>query len=146
MSVLDHARLIIYRVNQKGLEIFLLKPEAPKGEKWRIPETVLKNKRGPNVMMDQDIVIHLDPVENEDGNMQNAVALEADWHEIPSVRAIIKEDVKIVKTTIKEHIPDLEQGTYVAVKECFKKMMPHEYKMIKELKDILIDRNQSKYI
>jgi len=138
MSVFDHARIIIYRVNKKGLEVFLLESKDESDNKWQIPEAIVKERKAPS----SDQFIELEPVENADGNVQHAVAMEADWHEIPSVRKIIKQDVRIVKDTIK----DLEKGTYVAVKECVKNLLPHEYAMIKELKDILIDRNQAKYI
>jgi len=138
MSVLDHARIIIYRVNKKGLEVFLLKAEDEGDDKWHIPEAIVKQRKSNRF----DEIIELEPIENMQGDMQPVVAMEADWHEIPSVRAIIKEDVRIVKDTIKT----LEKGSYVAVKECIKNLMPDEYAMVKELKDILIDRNQAKYI
>lgn len=139
MSVFDHARIIIYRVNKKGLEVFLFKPEQEGDEKWHIPEAIVKQRREPSNLGN---IIELEPIEDAQGDVQQVVAMEADWHEIPSVRAIIKEDVRIVKNTIK----NLENGTYVAVKECVKNLLPHEYAMVKELKDILIDRNQAKYI
>ncbi len=138
MSVFDHARLVIYRINRKGLEVFLLKSKAEGDEKWSIPEGILKYKKNQEL-------IELEPFEDENGKMQQIIAMEADWHEIPSVRAIIKEDVHIIKTTIKENLP-LEQGTYVVAKEAFKKVLPNEYKALKELKDILFDRNSTKYI
>ena len=141
-SVFDQVRLLIYRVNKKGLEVFLIKPED--NDNWSIPETLLKYKKADQ--LNKGDVIELDPIQNIDGETQQAIALEADWHEIPSVRAIIKDDIKIVKNQIKQRIPELEDGTYVAVKETFKKVLPEEYKLIKELKDILIERNQSKYI
>ncbi len=143
-SVFDQVRLLIYRVNKKGLEVFLIKPEDRDDTNWSIPETLLKYKKADQ--LNEGDFIQLDPFENTDGETQHAIALEADWHEIPSVRAIIKDDIKIVKSQIKQRIPELEDGTYVAVKETFKKVLPEEYKLIKELKDILIERNQSKYI
>lgn len=137
MSVLDHARLVIYRINQKGLEIFLVKGEDTKN--WQIPAGQLIP--GTN----DEKAIELDPVENGD-ELHRAMAIECEWHEIPSVRAMIKEDVRIVKAQIKERIPELEKGTFFAVKEAFKKVLPHEYTMLKELKDVISDRNQTKYI
>lgn len=142
MSVLDQVRLVIYRVNRKGLEVFLLKSKAIDEEKWSIPAGVLKYQKP----LGEESTIELEPTENEEGYVQQALAMEADWHEIPSIRAVIKEDVRIVKDTIKEKLPELEEGTFVAVKEAFKKVLPHEYKMIKELKDIIVDRNQTKYV
>ncbi len=135
MRVFDNARIVIYRINRKGLEVFLLKEKAEGEDKWRIPEGILKYKK--------EDLIELDELELEDGQTHQAIAMEADWHEIPSVRAIIKEDVRIVKDTIKT---GMEQGTYVSVKEAFKKVLPHEYKWLKELKDVVLDRNQANSI
>ncbi|MBK8280947.1 MAG: hypothetical protein IPK94_12740 [Saprospiraceae bacterium] len=70
------------------------------------------------------------------------LAIEADWHDMPSIRGLIKHDLKMVEGKIQE----LEHGTYVAAKEAFKKVLPHEYAVIKELKDILFDRNLIKNI
>ncbi len=139
MSVLNHARVIIYRINKKGLEIFLVKDG---NDSWQIPQGMIKKSMQ---LPDQDKLIELDPSEC-DGEFCNAYAIECDWHEIPSVRAIIKEDVKIVKDQIKARIPNLEQGTYFAVKEAFKQVMPNEYSFLKELKDVIIEKNQAKYI
>lgn len=88
----------------------------------------------------------MDPVQAADGNMVQTFAIEGDWHDIPSIRGLIRHDVKLVKDKIKNMVPDLEQGTFFAVKEAFKKVMPDEYSALKELKEILIDRNLAKYI
>jgi hypothetical protein len=54
---------------------------------------------------------------------------------------MLRHDVKLVKAIVKENLPGSEKGTYFAIKEAFKKVMPHEYGALKELKDILFDRN-----
>ncbi len=143
MNVLDQVRLVIYRVNKKGLEIFLVNNGQ---EEWSIPKGKLSENKVQPYWTKEENCIHLDPVECSDGQKRRAVAIEGDWHEIPSIRGIIKQDVKIVKSQIKQRIPELEQGTYFAVKEAVKKVIPEEYKALKELKDILIDRNQAKYV
>ena len=144
MKVLDCARVIIYRINQKGLEIFLVNTQAEGQDEWGIPQGNLASQDTDNLSKEER-VIELDPVKEGDATHQ-ALAIECDWHEIPSVRAMIKQDVRIVKDQIKQHFPELEQGTFFAVKEAFKKVLPHEYAMLKELKEVLVDRNQSKYI
>ncbi len=145
MNVFDCARVIIYRINQKGLEIFLVKSDQnPEAANWQIPQGNLEPQHA-DQLNSTERYIELDPVTHED-QLHPAVAIECDWHEIPSIRAMVKEDVRIVKHQIKQHIPALEQGTFFAVKEAFKQVLPHEYAMLKELKDILIDRNQAKYI
>jgi predicted NUDIX family NTP pyrophosphohydrolase len=144
MKVLDCARVIIYRINQKGLEIFLVNTQKEGQDEWGIPQGNLPSQHTDSLTQEER-VIELEPVK-EGESLHQALAIECDWHEIPSVRAMIKEDVKIVKNQIKLHFPELEQGTFFAVKEAFKKVLPHEYAMLKELKDVLVDRNQSKYI
>lgn len=144
MSVLDCARLVIYRINQKGLEIFLVQGEEQSEKNWQIPQGRLPLDRADGITA-PDRMIHLDPISNGD-ELHRGMAIECDWHEIPSVRAIIKQDVQIVKDQLKQRIPELEQGTFFAVKEAFKKVLPHEYAMLKELKEVLTDRNQAKYI
>lgn len=140
MSVFDQVRLVIYRVNQKGLEVFLI--NNPEGkEKWTLPAGVL-----PGIQSEDKNHIQLEMVEGSDGMQHSALAIESDWHEIPSIRELIKTDVKIVKAELKQRIPELEQGSFVVVKEAFKKVLPHEYAMLKELKDIIRERNSIKYI
>lgn len=140
MSVFDQVRLVIYRVNKRGLEVFLINNPEHK-EQWTLPAGILPALKEANEQH-----IHLEKVLGEDGQMCNGLAIEGDWHEIPSIRKLIKDDVKIVKAEIKNRIPELEQGSFVAVKEAFKRVMPHEYTMLKELKDIIRDRNSIKYI
>ena len=139
MSVFDYARVVIYRVNKKGLEIFLVNTKDGNQENWTIPQGKI-NEENASIKF-----IALEPM-NQDGEMTSAFAVEGDWHDIPSIRAMLKEDVRIVKDEIKRRIPDLEQGTFFAVKEAIRKVVPNEYAVLKELKDILLDRNQAKYI
>ena len=59
---------------------------------------------------------------------------------------MIKEDAHFMKNTIKQMIPDLEQrGSYFAIKEAFKKVLPNQYEFLKELKDIIRDKNSSNF-
>jgi hypothetical protein len=144
MSVLDCVRVLIYRVHEKGLEIFLINNEMVEDpEVWNLPEGFhgqLKNSlmdRGRNT-------IELEPSSNEDGSSTKTIAVEGDWHDIPSIRGMLKHDMKLAKKIMKERLPGSEKGGYFAVKECFKKVMPHEYEAIKELKEIISDRNSIK--
>jgi hypothetical protein len=138
MSVLDLARVIIYRFHEKGLEIFLINNEMDKDAGiWRIPEGFAQQLED-----DTNIkVIDLDPTYTEEGKTIRNLAIEGDWHDIPSIRGMIKYDIKLVKSVVRESLPGSEKGTYFAVKEAFKKVLPHEYKALKELKDVLFDRN-----
>ena len=143
MNILDQARVIVYRVNKKGLEIFLLNHED--GKHMQLPKGQLYSSSN-HPLIKSDKMIELEPIHHQDGQVQRALAVEGDWHDIPSIRGIIKDDVRIVKNQIKQRFPELEQGTFIAVKEAFKRVMPEEYACLKELKDIMLDRNQAKYI
>ena len=142
MSVFDQARVLIYRINKKGLEVFLQMDKSDSENKYKVPDALLKYKKAK--LIDQDFIA-LDPI-SIDGDEQSICAVEADWHEIPSVKAIIKQDIKIVKDIVKHTIYELDDCVFVNMKEAAKKVMPQEYAALKELKDILLEKNQSKYI
>jgi hypothetical protein len=85
--------------------------------------------------------ICLEDCVDENGRSIRILAVEGDYHDIPSIRRLIRSDVELVKDKLKEIVPEIENGVYVAVKEAFKNTLPHEYAALKELKDIIIDRN-----
>ena len=134
MTVLDSVRIIVYRVNAKGLEILLMNEGLEQDpDIWGIPKYEL--------LTNTDQMIWLEDTQSKTGERIRSVAIEADWHEIPSIRGIIKHDVKLVKSKIKSLFPQMENGTYFTIKEAVKKVLPEEYKALKELKDIILDRN-----
>ena len=134
MSVLDKVRLIIYRCHEKGLEVLLVNTDLDE-ESWRIPfEEIAKY----NEPVFHEEAISLNPIRLEDGSMMMAVAVEGDWHDIPSIRKLVKGDIDIVGEKVK-YIA--EKGAYFAFKEAFKKVLPNEYDMLHELKEILTARN-----
>jgi hypothetical protein len=139
MSVLDLARVIIYRFHEKGLEIFLINNDMETDQDiWQIPQGLSETIREKGHLKN---IIDLDVTVDENGRSIKTLAIEGDWHDIPSIRGMLKHDVKLVKAIVKENLPGSEKGAYFAVKEAFKKVMPHEYKALKELKDVLFDRN-----
>lgn len=139
MSVLDLARVIIYRFHEKGLEIFLINNDMDTDKDiWQIPQGLSESIREKGHLKN---IIDLDVTVDENGRTIKTLAIEGDWHDIPSIRGMLKHDVKLVKAIVKENLPGSEKGAYFAVKEAFKKVMPHEYKALKELKDVLFDRN-----
>ena len=139
MSVLDLARIIIYRFHEKGLEIFLINNEMKQdNDIWKIPQG-LTHQLKEDALLKNDI--DLDETEDEHGRTIKTFAIEGDWHDIPSIRGMLKHDVKLVKSIVKENLPGSEKGAYFAIKEAVRKVMPQEYKAIKELKEILFDRN-----
>lgn len=130
MSVLDSIRLIIYRFHEKGLEVFMIDQEEVC---CCLPAKYLLDDQ-------KNRLIELEPVD-VDGKQLTTFAIEGDWHEIPSIRQLIKQDVKVVADKVLEKTSDMERGTYIAIKEAIRQSMPHEYALLKELKDILLDRN-----
>ena len=140
MEIHKSASLFIYRIREKGLEIFLER----NGDSWQIPQQVIDaNDAIPEE--DKEKIIELDPVTHEDGQVGQGIAVEGDWHDIPSLKSLFKQDVKFMANQLKLMIPEaMEKGTYVAIKEAFKRVAPHQYEMLKELKDIITDRNSVK--
>ena len=135
MGVLDGVRIIMYRCHEKGLEIFLVNNDiANDADVWRLPNVS-------DIDTQSDQYIELDDIVDLNGNTIKTLAIEADWHDMPSIRGMLKYDVKLVKKKIKKALPELEQSTYFTIKDAFKKVLPQEYAALKELKDIILDRN-----
>lgn len=135
--------LIIYRIKEKGLEVFLVNNEE-QPDKWSLP-----NGEGNSIAtaLPQESLINLEPTEEAEGGIfEQAYAVEADWHDIPSLKSILKNDVVYMKNTVKQMLPDMmDKGTFFAVKEAFRRVLPHQYKQLKELKDVLIDKNNTTF-
>jgi hypothetical protein len=134
MRVLDHVRLVIYRCHEKGLEVFLVKTGLEE-ENWKIPFEEIAKYSGSE--FDYKL-ISLDPVQESDGSVTHVYAVEGEWHEIPSLRKLIEGDVKIVASKL-QYIAD--HGAYFVMKEAIKRVLPNEYVVLHELKDILMARN-----
>ncbi len=138
MSISKKASLIIYRFKEKGLEVFLVN-SSEETEQWEIPEGKV-SMEDTQPLVDEERLIELDPVEKSVGEMEEALAVEGDWHEIPSLKNMLYEDA----IQLKEKLKGMENGAFFVVKEAFKKVLPHQYKFLKELKDVLLDRNSIK--
>lgn len=137
MSVKQYMKCIIYRVASKGLEVFLVKEDK---NNWMLPS--LDSDIDLSLASKDVNIIQLDDLTDDSQDCIPAHAVEADYHDIPSLRALIKEDVMDVKEKLENLVPDLDRGSFVAFKEAFKNMLPAEYKALKELKEIIADRNQ----
>ena len=138
MSVFDQVRVVVYRFHEKGLEIFL-ENTGLEEENWTIPFTDIAKYK--DIQLKNDLpAIELDPIKGAEDQIQT-LAIEGDWHDIPSIRKLIKQDVKLVASKMQYVTPELEKGAYFAVKETVKKVLPHEYELLHELKEILLHRN-----
>jgi hypothetical protein len=144
MNVFDTVRVVVYRFHEKGLEIFLVNTGLEE-ENWRIPFADIAKYTGEDFEVGgRFIALESDSLPNGSTNM--TCAIEGDWHDIPSIRKLIKEDIRLFSSKLDKVVPELEKGTYFAIKEAFKKVMPNEYKVLHELKDILLHRNLLKNI
>ena len=148
MQLKPRIHFCIYRIQEKGLEIFLQNTTSVAQDKWVLPTSPGHVYKHPIKINLDEKSFELDPVEVE-GGFEQAIAVEGDWHDIPSIRGMIRNDVDYYTDKIKSKLtdlPDVEQGSYVCIKDAFKKIMPHQYKVLKELKDVILDRNSVKYI
>ncbi|WP_236975915.1 hypothetical protein [Membranihabitans maritimus] len=135
MSVKDLAKVVIYRMAEKGLEILLIKDEGdPDGQKWSLPNGFVQPSE-----MSEDI-IHLEETEKVPADSRT-VAVEKDEKDLPSFRSMILNDMKYVKKRLKDYITEFDDASYVSIKDAVKRVLPHEYAKLKELKDILSDKN-----
>jgi len=139
MSVLDLARVVVYRFHEKGLEFFLVNPDLDQDpDAWKIPDGQMHG----DISQFSHNGIMLDHSNSDDQPAARTIAIEGDWHDIPSIRGIIKHDVKRVKRKIKQVVPATsDKGAFVSFKDTVKKVMPEEYAVLKEIKDIIVDRN-----
>ncbi len=145
MNVFDTIRVVVYRFHEKGLEFFLVNSGLEE-DNWRIPFAEIakypieEGEHGSRI-------IAIEAVDQQDGTTSLTYAIEGDWHDIPSIRKLIKEDIKLVSSKIDYVTQDIEKhGTYFALKEAFKKVLPNEYKILHDLKDIVLSRNMLKNI
>lgn len=137
MSVREYMKFVIYRIASKGLEVFLIKGDD---DEWQLPNC--SSEINMNRITDGSNIIDLDDINKDHELKIKAKAVEADYHDIPSLRSLIKEDIDDLKGKVEEIVPDLSKGSFVAVKEAIKKVLPNEYQALKELKEIVVDRNQ----
>jgi hypothetical protein len=126
MSLRKTVSLVIYRFRERGLEVFVLNDER-QSEALGLPQGEMDKTSGPEMIL-------LEPVEDGD-QTQEAMAIEGDWHEIPSLKSML------YAMQLKEKLKSVEGGAFVSIKEALKKALPHQYQFLKELKDILTDRN-----
>lgn len=136
MSLQEKVSLIIYRFRERGLEIFVL-PEDEAEQALRFPQGPSGYNAQPADQGEGEQMIRLEAVKEEGGSHESAMAVEGDWHEIPSLKRMLYEDA----LQLKEKLKELDNGAYLSMKEALRRALPHQYQFLKELKDILVDRN-----
>ena len=135
MDIKEKLHLVVYRIREKGLEVFV----RDGGEDlYELPQAI---DAKPFDAVDS---IELDAFE-ADQDCSKGLAIEGDYHDIPSLKGLLINDARKIKNQLSE-LPSAEEGTFVAIKEVAKKLLPSQYQMLKELRDILVDRNSTKYM
>ncbi|MEM9822293.1 MAG: hypothetical protein AAF985_14515 [Bacteroidota bacterium] len=130
--------LLIYRMQRKGLEVFLLNSKSNLKGQWGLPQGRLNNTLPKGQCSGW---IALDPVSNQ-LVMENAMAVECDWHDLICLQQLLKEEQLMTRGKVSA----VEQGKYFLLKEAFKQILPHQYAFLKELKEIITVRNLIRYI
>ncbi len=122
MGLRKKARLIIYRFRERGLEVFL----TQQSDEWGLPGGELK--------MGNPDHISLEPA----ADREEAIAVEGDWHEIPSLKQMLYEDAG----EIKERLKELESGTFLTIRDALKnRLSPGQIQFLRELVEVVTDRN-----
>ena len=123
MGLRKKARLIIYRFRERGLEVFL----TQHADRWDLPEGELRSTDNP-------AAIALEPA----ADCEEAIAVEGDWHEIPSLKQMLYEDAG----ELTERLKDLESGTFLTIKDALKnRLSPGQVQFLRELVEVVTDRN-----
>ena len=133
MDLRDKLHLVIYRVRERGLEIFVRDGE---GDALELPEAI----DGLDLGADESFIA-LD----RDEAAARGFAVEGDYHDIPSLKGLLLDDARRLRDRLRE-LPAAEEGSFVAIKSVAKRLLPEQYRMLSELRDILVDRNSTKYM
>ncbi len=141
MDIRDKLHLVIYRVRERGLEIFVRRGEnfddleLPEGNGDYDLEQIRRIR---------EEIIALENAEDADG-IRRGLAIEADYHDIPSLKKLLLGDARRLRQQLQD-LPSAEEGSFVAVREVARRLLPQQYRLLKELRDILVDRNSTKYM
>ena len=138
MSSKIKAGLLLYRQKPEGLEVYLVPGDD---NSLQMPETFslehhdalenfcdnLERKVGIRVEVEQ--LTELDLVQcMVSGREFLAYALETDWEKLPA-------------SSKRYRFVQVNKGAYYAIKDAFKRVMPAQYAMLKELAEIVSSRN-----
>lgn len=139
MDIRAKLHLVIYRVRERGLEIFV-RDDVGASDELSLPEGKTDLDFAALERLRQEIIA-LDEGDDEGAHTSRGIAIEADYHDIPSLKGLLLEDARKLKAQLTEG-----EGSFVAVKEVAKRLLPGQYRLLSELRDILVDRNSTKYM
>ena len=137
MDIRDRLHLVIYRVRERGLEIFVR--DDATADRLELPRGNAEFDLGALERLREEIIA----LDEADGDERSrGIAFEADYHDIPSLKGLLLDDAR----RLKRQLTSGEEGSFVAVKEVAKRLLPQQYRLLSELRDILVDRNSTKYV
>ena len=138
MSSKVKAGLLLYRQKSEGLEVYLVPgddnslqtPESFSLEHHEALETFCDNlEKTLGIRVEVEQLTELDLVKcMVSGREFLAYALETDWEKLPA-------------TSKRYKFVQVNRGAYYAIKDAFKRVMPAQYAMLKELVEIVSSRN-----
>lgn len=138
MSSKVKAGLLLYRQKSEGLEVYLVPgddnslqmPESFSIEHHEALETFCDNlEKTLGIRVEVEQLTELDLVKcMVSGREFLAYALETDWEKLPA-------------TSKRYKFVQVNKGAYYAIKDAFKRVMPAQYAMLKELVEIVSSRN-----
>ncbi len=148
----------MYRYGKEGLEIFLVNDEtetSKEKENWSIPNGKVRMDENSFYAAKREFVretgiepevkdfIDLDCVECMDGKVKAWAFEETDALELPFNK--IKPNESPLRLR-RKHKLLVEKGAWFCTKEAVKKVFPAEVELIKELSEVLNERNQAGYV
>ena len=138
MDIRDKLHLVIYRVRERGLEVFVRDEAA---DALSLPQGNTDFDLAELERLREEIIA-LDEAGDDGEAAGRGIAIEADYHDIPSLKGLLLDDARALKRRLSAG----EEGSFVAVKEVAKRLLPQQYRLLSELRDILVDRNSTKYM
>lgn len=142
MSSKVKAGLLLYRQKSEGLEVYLVPgddnslqmPESFSLEHHEALEMFCENmEKTLGIRVEVEQLTELDLVRcMVSGREFLAYALETDWEKLPD-------------TSKRYRFVQVNKGAYYAIKDAFKRVMPAQYAMLKELVEIVSSRNIMKF-
>jgi len=121
---------------KKVLRLLIKDEGDPKGHKWSLPNGFVQPEE-----IQEDFIQLDEPAAGDTDTDVQTVALEKDEKDLPSLRSLLLNDVHYVTKRLKDYLVEYDEATYVSIKEAVKRVLPDEYAKLKELKDIIADKN-----
>jgi len=144
----------MYRYGKQGLEVLLVN-DPEENANWRIPNGKVHGDESSfqaarrefaqetGLEPEGEEFIPLECVQCGDSEIEAWAFENEELADLP-LRHILKTESPL--RLRRKHKMLMEQGAWFCTKEAIKKVFPGEVELIKELLEILSDRNQAKYI